>query len=205
MIAVIDYGMGNLRSVEKGLEKVGAKEVVIVSHPDILKDAQKVVLPGVGAFKDAITGLEERGLISPIKDFIKSGKPFLGICLGLQILFSESEEGGLYKGFDIIKGRVKRLPGGDVKIPHIGWNSIKKLKMRIKECPLLIDVPDNAYFYFDHSYYVDPVDDEVIATETIHGINFASMLWKDNIYATQFHPEKSQRLGLEILEKFVRL
>ena len=207
MIAIVDYGMGNLRSVQKGLEKAGAKEVAIVSHPDALKNAPKMVLPGVGAFKDAITELEIRNLISPIKDFIMKGNPFLGICLGLQIIFTESEEGGLHKGLDIIKGRVRRLPGGDgIKVPHIGWNSIKKRSDRIiKGCPLLADVPDNSYFYFDHSYYVDPVDNKVIATETDYGVGFASMIWKDNIYATQFHPEKSQKLGLKILENFVRL
>ena len=205
MITIVDYGMGNLRSVQKGLEKAGAKEVAIVSHPDALKNAQKLVLPGVGAFKDAITELERRNLISPIKDFIMKGNPFLGICLGLQIIFTESEEGGLHQGLDIIKGRVRRLSGDGIKVPHIGWNSINKRKGRTKECPLLTDVPDDSYFYFDHSYYVDPVDKDVIATETTYGVDFASMIWKDNIYATQFHPEKSQKLGLKILENFVRL
>lgn len=206
MIAIVDYGMGNLRSVQKGLEKAGAKEVVIVSHPDALKNAPKMVLPGVGAFKDAITELERRNLVLPIKDFIIKGNPFLGICLGLQIIFTESEEGGLHQGLDIIKGRVRRLPGGDgIKVPHIGWNSIKKRGDKIKKCPLLLGVQDNTYVYFDHSYYVDPVDKDVIATETTCGLNFASMIWKDNIYATQFHPEKSQKLGLKILENFVRL
>jgi glutamine amidotransferase len=205
MITIVDYGMGNLRSVQKGLEKAGAKEVAIVSHPDALKNAQKLVLPGVGAFKDAITELERRNLISPIKDFIMKGNPFLGICLGLQIIFTESEEGGLHQGLDIIKGRVRRLSGDGIKVPHIGWNSITKWGDKIKECPLLLGVPDNTYVYFDHSYYVDPVDKDAIATETTYGVDFASMIWKDNIYATQFHPEKSQKLGLKILENFVRL
>ena len=200
MIAIIDYGMGNLRSVQKGFERMG-HEAVVTRDPRTILDAGKVVLPGVGAFPDCMRNLEEYGLIDAVQKSIASGKPFLGICLGLQLLFTESEEFGISKGLDIIKGRVIRFKGAefkDLKIPHMGWNSAS-IKRRP---PAMADVPDNNYFYFVHSFHVVPEDKGVIATTTSYGIDFISSIWKDNIFAVQFHPEKSQALGLSILKRF---
>jgi imidazole glycerol-phosphate synthase subunit HisH len=200
MIAIIDYGMGNLRSVQKGFERMG-REAVVTRDPRTILDAGKVVLPGVGAFPDCMRNLEEYGLIDAVQKSIASGKPFLGICLGLQLLFTESEEFGLSKGLDIIKGRVIRFKGvefRDLKIPHMGWNSAS-IERRP---PAMADVPDNSYFYFVHSFHVVPEDKGVIATTTNYGIDFVSSIWKDNIFAVQFHPEKSQALGLSILKRF---
>jgi len=200
MIAIIDYGMGNLRSVQKGFERMGHEAVVTRDAKTILS-ASKVVLPGVGAFPDCMHNLREYGLIDVVHQSIDSGKPFLGICLGLQLLFSESEEFGISKGLDIIKGRVVRFKGPeftDLKIPHMGWNSIQ-VKRRP---PAFADVPDNSHVYFVHSFHVVPEDKNVIATTTDYGFDFVSSIWKDNIVATQFHPEKSQALGLSILKRF---
>jgi len=200
MIAIIDYGMGNLRSVQKGFERMG-REAVVTRDPRAILDAGKVVLPGVGAFPDCMRNLEEYGLIDAVQKSIASGKPFLGICLGLQLLFTESEEFGISKGLDIIKGRVIRFKGAefkDLKIPHMGWNSAS-IRRRP---PAMADVPDNNYFYFVHSFHVVPEDKGVIATTTNYGIDFISSIWKDNIFAVQFHPEKSQALGLSILKRF---
>ena len=200
MITIIDYGMGNLRSVQKGFERMG-REAVVTRDPRTILDAGKVVLPGVGAFPDCMRNLEEYGLIDAVQKSIASGKPFLGICLGLQLLFTESEEFGISKGLDIIKGRVVRFKGPefkDLKIPHMGWNSAS-IKRRP---PAMADVPDNSYFYFVHSFHVVPEDKGVIATTTNYGIDFVSSIWKDNIFAVQFHPEKSQALGLSILKHF---
>lgn len=207
MIAIVDYGMGNLRSVEKGFERFGFDVKVTDSHTDI-KNADKLVLPGVGAFRDAMIGLKQRHLIAPIVEFIRSGKPFLGICLGLQLLFSKGYEDGEHDGLDIIPGKVVRFTFSEngakekLKIPHMGWNQITSRK---KDNPLLKDVPDNTYMYFVHSYYVCPDDEGVIATETEYGIRFTSMIWRKNIFATQFHPEKSQLYGLTILKNFGEL
>jgi len=199
MIAIIDYGMGNLRSVQKGFERMG-REAVVTRDPKTILDAGKVVLPGVGAFPDCMRNLEEYGLIDAVKQSINSGKPFLGICLGLQLLFTESEEFGLSKGLDIIKGRVIRFKIQDstFKIPHMGWNSLS-IKRRP---PALEDIPDGSHVYFVHSFHVVPEDKGVIATTTNYGIDFVSSVWKDNILAVQFHPEKSQALGLSILKRF---
>jgi glutamine amidotransferase len=207
MIAIIDYGMGNLRSVQKGFERMG-REAVVTRDPKTILDAGKVVLPGVGAFPDCMRNLEEYGLIDAVKQSIGSGKPFLGICLGLQLLFTESEEFGLSKGLDIIKGRVVRFKGpafdtphpalGTLKVPHMGWNDLS-IKRRP---PALQDVPDGSHVYFVHSFHVVPEDKGVIATTTNYGIDFVSSIWKDNILAVQFHPEKSQALGLSILKRF---
>ena len=200
MIAIIDYGMGNLRSVQKGFERMG-REAVVTRDPRTILDASKVVLPGVGAFPDCMRNLEEFGLIDAVKQSIASGKPFLGICLGLQLLFTESEEFGISKGLDIIKGRVVRFKGPefkDLKIPHMGWNSVS-----IKRRPAAMqDVPDGSNVYFVHSFHVVPEDPGVIATTTTYGIDFVSSVWKDNVFAVQFHPEKSQALGLSILKRF---
>jgi glutamine amidotransferase len=200
MIAIIDYGMGNLRSVQKGFEHMGY-EAVVTSDAKTILDASKVVLPGVGAFPDCMRNLREYGLIDAVHRTISSGKPFLGICLGLQLLFTESEEFGISKGLDIIKGRVIRFKGpefADLKIPHMGWNSIS-IK---RQAPVLRDVPDNSHVYFVHSFHVVPEDKSLIATTTPYGIEFVSSIWKDNIFAAQFHPEKSQSLGLSILKRF---
>ncbi len=202
MIAVVDYGMGNLRSVEKALERLGA-DVEVISDGERLSLADKVVLPGVGAFKDTMDGISERGLKETICEFINSGRPYLGICMGLQILFDESKEGGRFKGLGILKGKVERFKArGDLKVPHMGWNQIEI--RRNGRCPLLRDVRDKSYFYFDHSYYVAPEDDVTIAA-TDYGIEFASMVWKDNIYGAQFHPEKSQANGVRMLKNFIEL
>ena len=199
MIAIIDYGMGNLRSVQKGFERMG-REAVVTRDPKTILDASKVVLPGVGAFPDCMRNLEEYGLIDAVQKSIASGKPFLGICLGLQLLFTESEEFGISKGLDVIKGRVVRFKMQDpaFKIPHMGWNSVA-IRRRP---PALADVPEGSHFYFVHSFHVVPEDKGVIATTTDYGMEFVSSVWKDNIFATQFHPEKSQALGLSILKHF---
>ncbi len=203
MIAIIDYGVGNLRSVQKAFEKVG-HTAVVTSNPKDIDNAKAVVLPGVGAFAKCMNNLNEYGLVDIIYKTIEKGKPFLGICLGMQLLFTESEEFGIHKGLDIIKGKVKRFPDGmkadddPLKIPHMGWNNLN-IK---KAAPVLKDVSDSPFVYFVHSYYCMPEDNGVIAASTGYGIEFTSMLWKDNIYATQFHPEKSQEIGLKMLKRF---
>jgi glutamine amidotransferase len=200
MIAIIDYGMGNLRSVQKGFERMG-HEAAVTSDAKVIQNAGKIVLPGVGAFPDCMRNLEQYGLIDAVLKSISSGKPFLGICLGLQLLFTESEEFGISKGLDIVKGRVIRFKGPaftNLKIPHMGWNSIS-IKRR---APALQDVPDNSHLYFVHSFHVVPEDKGIIATTTPYGVEFVSSIWKDNIFAVQFHPEKSQKLGLSILKRF---
>ena len=206
MIAIIDYDMGNLRSVQKGFERVG-HTCIVTRNPKDIANASHVVLPGVGAFKDCMDNLRNYGLIDPILSAINSGKPFLGICLGLQLLFTESEEFGKHKGLDIIKGKVIKFSFDTqhetrntqhLKIPHMGWNDIK-IERRP---PALQDIADGSYFYFVHSYYVLPKDGSVVATKTSYGIDFVSSIWKDNIFACQFHPEKSQKVGQRILKNF---
>lgn len=203
MIAIIDYGMGNLRSVQKGFEKVGFDAVVTADPRDVL-EADRVVLPGVGAFPDCMRNLEQGGFVEPLLKVLQDGRPFLGICLGLQLLFTESEEFGIHKGLNVIPGRVVRFPEGmteveeELKVPHMGWNQVS-IKRRP---PALQGIEDGANFYFVHSYYVQPQDTSVVATTTGYGIEFCSSIWKDNIVATQFHPEKSQEKGLAILKNF---
>ncbi len=206
MITIVDYGMGNLRSVSKGFERVGAKTSV-TQDGKAIASASKLVLPGVGAFQNAVRNLEELRLTEPLLEFLKTGQPFLGICLGLQLLFTESEEGEPTRGFDLFKGRVRRFPNSALKVPHIGWNRVKVSSRNgsQKAPPLLEGIPDDSYFYFVHSYYVDPDDVSCVAARTDYGLPFTSMIWKDNIFATQFHPEKSQELGLRVLENFARL
>lgn len=196
MIAIVDYGMGNLRSVEKGFLKVGV-DARVVTDPKTVDDAHAIVLPGVGAFRDCMRNLEKAALIEPIIKAIRKGKPFLGICLGLQVLFTESEEFGVYKGLDILKGKVVRFQV-DLKVPHMGWNNVKVLRRP----PIFDGIDEGAFFYFVHSYYVAPDDSDVTAGTTEYGITFTSMVWKENICATQFHPEKSQEAGLRILKNF---
>ena len=211
MIAIIDSGIANLRSVEKGFEKVRVPARV-VREPRLLRDAAGIVLPGVGAFADGIATLEKTGFIDPLLREIESRKPILGICLGLHFLFSESEEFGLHKGLDLVRGRVRHFPhvaqsselgpqSLALKVPHMGWNRVHLTR----EAPLMQGIPDGSYFYFVHSYYVEPEDTGVIAGVTEYGIPFTSMIWRDNLFATQFHPEKSQALGLQILANFGRL
>ncbi|MBL7686288.1 MAG: imidazole glycerol phosphate synthase subunit HisH [Deltaproteobacteria bacterium] len=209
VISIIDYGMGNLRSVHKAFEHLGVKAEV-TRDPKKILNAQKIVLPGVGAFRDCMKNLQELDLIDPILKSIQSGKPFFGICLGMQLLLTESEEFGKHEGLNIIPGKVvrfseksekKKSENEKLKIPQIGWNQIQKKK----ETPLLKEIPDQSYFYFVHSYYVVPKDSKVVATTTDYGIEFASSLQKDNIFATQFHPEKSQELGLNLLKAFAKL
>ncbi len=201
MIAIVDYQMGNLRSVQKALERVG-HAATITDDPQKIAAADKLVLPGVGAFGDAMRELRNRDLIQPIRDFIAKGRPFLGICLGLQLLFDESDEGGTQAGLAVIPGRVVRfdLPR-PYKVPHMGWNQI-----RVRRRPPLLDgVAEDAYFYFVHSYYVVPADQAVVALEANYPEAFCAMAWRDNVYATQFHPEKSQADGLRLLRNFGEL
>src|SRR4030043_232827 len=197
MIAIVDYGMGNLRSVEKGFLKVGVNARV-VTNAKAVDDARAIVLPGVGAFKDCMRNLEEMSLTESVMRSIQKGKPYLGICLGLQVLFTESEEFGVCKGLDIFKGKVVRFQEDSLKVPHMGWNTVKI----VRKPPVLSNIKDENFFYFVHSYYVAPVDNDLIATTTAYGGTFTSMVWKENIFATQFHPEKSQELGLRILKGF---
>ena len=202
MIAIIDYDMGNLRSVAKAFEKVGA-QAVVTRDADTIRSASRVVLPGVGAFRDCMKNLVDYGLVEPLIRHIESGKPFLGICLGLQLLFEEGTEFGTHKGLGVIKGRVVRFPfaAGQLKVPHIGWNSVSVKK----NTPLLKGIPDGTYFYFVHSYYCEPVEAGVTLTTTDYGIEFTSSIGRDNVYACQFHPEKSQRAGLQVLKNFSEL
>ena len=203
MIAIIDYGMGNLRSVQKGFEKVGS-EAIITADPQVVLQADKIVLPGVGAFRDCMHNLEQAGFVEPILKVIAEGRPFLGICVGMQLLFTDSVEFGLYSGLNVIPGHVLRFPdqmvfaGEKLKVPQMGWNQIS-FKRRP---PAFAGVEDDSNVYFVHSYYVKPDDSSIIATTTDYGIEFCSSVWKDNVVATQFHPEKSQAIGLKILKNF---
>ncbi len=202
VIAIVDYQMGNLRSVQKAFEHLGASAIV-TSDANRIAEAKKVVLPGVGAFPDAMRELRSRELVQPILDSINSGKPFLGICLGLQLLFDQGTEGGTHSGLGIIPGNVVRfdLPG-EFKVPHMGWNRIRVTK---PACPLMLEIPEDTYFYFVHSYFVLPHDANSTWLQCEYGRPFCAAVWKDNVYATQFHPEKSQRDGLQLLENFHRL
>jgi len=202
MIAIIDYGMGNIHSVQKALESMGAKTIV-TNKPEDIKASDKAVLPGVGAFDDAMQELKKQNLISALTGHIKSKKIFLGICLGMQLLFEKSEEARVTKGLGLLKGIVKKFENKDnLKVPHMGWN---QLKVKNSACPLLKDLADNSYVYFCHSYYPQPKNECIIAATTDYGLDFTSILWHDNIYGVQFHPEKSQEVGLKILRNFVNL
>lgn len=202
MIAIIDYGMGNLRSVHKAFEAVG-HQAVVTRDVATIKNASHVVLPGVGAFGDCMANLERYSLTESIRSSIQSGRPFLGICLGLQLLFTDSEEFGLHKGLGIIPGRVRRFrleqhSGVGLKIPHMGWNQVNIQR----PCPLFQGIVDGANWYFVHSYFVDPGDRQLAVTTTTYGIPFVSSIWRDNIVACQFHPEKSQAVGLQLIKNF---
>jgi len=201
LIAIIDYQMGNLRSVQKGFEKIG-QEAQIVSDPQQLKAATKVVLPGVGAFGDAMQELTQRGFVDPLREWLEQDRPFLGICLGLQLLFDRSFEGGEHRGLGVLAGEVLRFDvPTPLKVPHMGWN---ELQLR-KPAPILEGINSGDHLYFVHSYYVAPEDREVVAVEADYGGPFCAMVWRGQLFATQFHPEKSQQVGLQILENFSRL
>lgn len=196
MIAIVDYGMGNLKSVEKGFKKVGV-DALITADARKISDADAIVLPGVGAFRDCVRNLTNLSLTAAINNSIQMGKPYLGICLGLQVLFSESEEFGTCKGLDVFRGKVVRFRIKE-KVPHMGWNNVHISRRP----PILNGIEDNAFFYFVHSFYIVPDDAGIVAGTTDYGVNFTSMIWKDNVFATQFHPEKSQELGLKLLKGF---
>ena len=203
MIVLLDYGSGNLRSVHKSLLKVGA-DVRIAQRPDEIGDANAMVLPGVGAFDDCINALCKQELLESARDFIQTGKPFLGICVGYQALFERSEEfNSCAAGLGVFKGSVVRFaekPG--LKIPQIGWNQLDIVQAN---CPLYRGIANGSYVYFVHSFFPQPVDAGIIATRTDYGDTFASSIWRDNVYATQFHPEKSQEVGLQLLKNFAEL
>ena len=201
MLAIIDYEMGNLRSVQKALERVGA-QAVITSDPAVVADAAKVVLPGVGAFRDAIAALRQRKLVEPIKAAIDANKPFLGICLGLQLLMERGYEDGVHDGLGVLAGDCVRFNvPHEYKVPHMGWNTV-----RFRQQPAIFKgIEEGAHFYFVHSYYVVPRDESVIATETDYPQPFCSSIARGNLFATQFHPEKSQANGLRLLKNFAEL
>ena len=200
-VHIIDYGMGNLRSVQKGFENVGA-EAIICRTPAEAGDAELLVLPGVGAFRDAISELKRHDFVGKIRDHLAADKPFLGICLGLQLLFDISYEDGEFEGLGILAGEVVRFPSQPgLKIPHMGWNTLQIQRPN----SLLDDAGPNPSVYFVHSYYVKPRDPAVIATTTEHGVEFTSMVCRGNLFATQFHPEKSQKQGLNLLRNFATL
>jgi len=193
--------MGNIHSVKKALELYGAK-IKVTNSPKEIAACKKIVLPGVGAFGDAMQELDKQGLSALIKNEIKNKKPFLGICLGMQLLFEKSEEAHNCKGLGIIKGEVKKFSANGLKVPHMGWNQMKKIN---NECPLLKGVDEGAFVYFCHSYYPKPRDEFAIASSCEYGTSFPCVVWRDNVYGAQFHPEKSQAVGLKIMENFVNL
>lgn len=201
-IVIVDYGMGNLRSVQKAFEAVG-HAAAISADPDMVAGATKVVLPGVGAFQDAVARMRETGLADAVTRHVAAGKPFLGICLGLQMLFTRGHEDGVHAGLDLVAGDVVGFPPQPgLKVPHMGWNT---LTLTRTDCPLFDGLPPDPAFYFVHGYYAVPGDDSVVAaTADYHG-PFCAALWRDNVFATQFHPEKSQGLGLAVLKNFARL
>jgi glutamine amidotransferase len=203
VIALLDYGSGNLRSVEKALLKVGA-DVRVIDGPKGLKDAHAAVLPGVGAFDDCITAMRKQELLDSTKGFIASGRPFLGICVGYQALFERSEEfDSCAAGLSLFKGTVVKFPEQPgLKVPQIGWNQIEIAQ---RECPLFRDIASGSYVYFVHSFFPQPQDGSLVATRTTYGVTFASSICRDNVFATQFHPEKSQEVGLKMLRNFVEL
>ncbi len=198
MIVIVDYGVGNLRSVQKAFEFCKA-QVCVSDKPDEIAKAEKIVVPGVGAFDNAMHKLEKHGLVDVIKNKIHEGTPYLGLCLGLQLLFSKSQEGKPVRGLDIIKGEVRRLKGS-LKIPHMGWNQVTFKK---NSCPLFKGIKNDSYFYFVHSYFGVPEDKSWQYSSTVYGENFCSSLWKGNVFATQFHPEKSQADGLRVIKNFI--
>ncbi len=200
MTTIIDYGMGNLASVYNAVLTVGGPDVRISSDPFDVGKADRLILPGVGAFEDAIKNLERLSLVTPILDFIDSGKPFLGICLGMHMLFEKSYENGIFKGLGVLKGDIRRL-NISLPVPHIGWNQVNP----IRKTGIFDILGDNAYFYFDHSYYPVPAENEIITCTTDYEIVYASSVMKENVFAVQFHPEKSHKNGLSLLKRFVSI
>lgn len=201
MIAIIDYGMGNLRSVQKALEKAGAR-TQITQSPETILGAEKIVLPGVGAIRPAMDKLRELGVIPAIKETVAAGKPFLGICLGLQLLFESSDEGGRVEALGIFSGTVDKFSIDGLKVPQMGWNS---LRVSQSACPLFKGMDENTFVYFCHSYFVNPAEKEITATMTNYGRDFTSSICKGKVFGVQFHPEKSQAAGIQILKNFVDL
>jgi glutamine amidotransferase len=199
MITIIDYGAGNLRSVVNAVSRLGYEASVTASPAEVLK-ARAVILPGVGAAADTMANLRQQGLDSPIRQFIAEGKPFLGVCIGMQVLFSDTEEGGNHQCLGVIPGKVRKFPPG-LKVPHMGWN---QLKQKIAH-PVFEGIADGANFYFVHSYYVEPEDKALVAGETEYGLPFCSVVARDNLIATQFHPEKSGEVGLKVYDNFIRM
>ena len=202
MIALFDYGAGNVRSVQKALTAAGG-DVQLVPNPEAVAQADAVVLPGVGAFDDCINAMQRQELFEAARAFVSTGKPFLGICVGYQALFEKSEEfNSCAAGLGIFEGSVVRFPDAEVKVPQIGWNEVQFTK---PDCPILQGIESGSHFYFVHSYYPQPKDESIVATRTEYGVDFASAVWRDNVFATQFHPEKSQKVGLQLLTNFVNL
>jgi glutamine amidotransferase len=198
-LIVVDYGAGNLRSVTIALARLGF-DPLVTSEPEAVESADVVILPGVGAAADTMSNLVQRRLVEPIREYIAGGRPFLGVCMGLQVLFSVSEEGGEHLCLDILPGRVRRLPAG-LKVPHMGWNGVQQRSPH----PIFDGIPDGAFFYFVHSYYAQPEDASVVIGETEYGATFPAVVAKGNIVATQFHPEKSADWGLRLYENFLRM
>lgn len=201
MIGMVDYGMGNLRSVEKALERAGGR-VIRLSDAAGLHGIDRLVVPGQGAFRDFVAHLESSGLREGILAWLKEERPFLGICLGQQALFETSYENGEHRGLAFLPGTVDRLDAQGLKVPQIGWNQVRFAK---PACPLFEHITDGTYFYFDHSFCSHPVDDDIVAGKTEYGETFASVVWRRNCFAVQFHPEKSQRAGIQMLSNFVSL
>ncbi|MDI6692580.1 MAG: imidazole glycerol phosphate synthase subunit HisH [Anaerosomatales bacterium] len=200
MIAIVDYGMGNLRSVQKGFEHAGVSDVVVTSDPRTVESAEALVLPGVGAFRDAAANLRAAGMWDVVRERASSGAPLLGICLGMQLLVDVSYEDGEWEGLGLVRGTCERLPVG-VKVPHIGWNTVEQPK----PSPLFAGIPDGTAFYFVHSYRVVPADESCIIGRTEHGVPFASAVESGSVYGVQFHPEKSSEMGLRLLANFAAL
>jgi imidazole glycerol-phosphate synthase subunit HisH len=198
-LVIVDYGAGNLHSVARAVVKHGVRPLV-TSTARYLDDADGVIVPGVGAAEDTMANLRSHGLVEPIREYIASGRPFLGVCMGQQALFEASEEGGEHECLGILPGRIVRLPGGQ-KVPHMGWNRVRQVRAH----DIFEGIPDNSYFYFVHSYAPRPVDPSVVIGETDYGVTFPSVVAKDNVVATQFHPEKSGEQGLRMYANFIRI
>ena len=202
MIALLDYGAGNVRSVQKALIAAGG-DVQLAPSPELVMQADAVVLPGVGAFGDCINAMQRQELFEATREFVSTDKPFLGICVGYQALFEDSEESNSStSGLGIFEGNVVRFPDADVKVPQIGWNEVNFTQ---PDCPILKGIESGSHFYFVHSYYPQPKDGSIVTTRTEYGVDFTSAIWRDNVFATQFHPEKSQKVGLQLLANFVNL
>jgi glutamine amidotransferase len=198
-LVVVDYGAGNLRSVAKALESIGERPQVSNLAADIAA-ARLLILPGVGAAADTMSSLTRLGLVEPIREYVASGRPFLGVCMGQQALFDVSEEGGRHECLGVLPGRVVRLPEG-LKVPHMGWNQVRQ----VRKHPIFDGIPDNSFFYFVHSYYPSPDDPAMVIGETDYGVTFPSVVARDNVVATQFHPEKSGEMGLRMYANFLRI